>query len=116
MVISAVGLSHSNAVAYVIDPAAKTPWIRVGLRGRRPVPRRVEVNFRFRVAGGDSVSVEGLDGKRVVRGGTVKALRDRWTDATVTLEGMKALEEVRFRVASGATVGVDDVLVYEPGD
>jgi inosine-uridine nucleoside N-ribohydrolase len=99
----------------VIDPATKTPWVRVGLRGRRPVSDRVEVRFRYRVTGGDSLSVEGAEGKVVVRGPLLKAVRDRWTEATVALTGMKALQEVRFRGPAGAMVDVDDVLVYEPG-
>jgi inosine-uridine nucleoside N-ribohydrolase len=97
----------------VIDADTKTPWVRVGLRGRRPVKGRVEIRFRYRVRGGDSLNVEGFDGKAVIKGATVKAGRDRWSEATVALTGMKALQEVRFRGAAGATIGIDDVLVYE---
>jgi inosine-uridine nucleoside N-ribohydrolase len=100
----------------VIDPNTKAPWVRVGLRGRRPTPRRVEVRFRYRVWGDDALSVEGRDGGTIIKGPTLKAARDRWTEATVALSGMKALDEVRFRGRAGATIGIDDVLVYEPGE
>jgi inosine-uridine nucleoside N-ribohydrolase len=94
----------------------KTPWVRVGLRGRRPVSPRTLIRFRYCITGGDFLRVEGADGKTVVRPAAVQAVRGCWAEATVALTGMKALDEVRFRGPAGATVDVDDVLVYDAGE
>jgi hypothetical protein len=99
----------------VLDPATKAPWVQVGLRGSRPVRSSVEVRFRYHLDRGDALHVEGVDGKRVIRRPVADLVAGKWAEATLPLPGLVAIEEVRFRAAAGATLEVDDVLVYESG-
>jgi hypothetical protein len=102
------------------------PWIRLHLRGERPVGAATHLSFRYRLlkgAGGMRVLLLGPE-RKVLRLSELKVLaKDKWAEATVDLsargpeEANKAVrvEEIRFLLPQGAELLLDDVLLYEPG-
>jgi hypothetical protein len=107
------------------------PWVRLHLRGKRPLGDATRLTFRYRLSGATNLRVR---------------LRNRTTNATheVELKGLKAgrwaqatadftarsrrtdgrpgkpargdrVDEVQFLAPKGAELLLDDVLLYEPG-
>jgi len=102
---------------------AGRPSIRLSLRGDRPLAPIVELSFRYRVRGTETVRVELF--KREASLGVVREItdlaRDEWSSATLRFELPKNLQpqdrvcvdEVRFVLPSGE-MWLDDVLLYVP--
>ena len=94
-------------------------WIRLDLKGERRLGDVVEVGFKHHVAGTDRLVVE-LRQRKSGKTWTKELTdlpRDRWAESTARFDvgpGEAYADEVRILGASGATVTVDDVLVYVP--
>src|SRR5262249_13648871 len=105
-----------------------TPWIRLHLRGERPLGESTHLSFRYRITGADSLRVE-LANRTAQDSHAVelKSLkRDEWAEVLVDFSRAKGekgvvprkgdrTDEIRFLLPKGAELLIDDVLLYEPG-
>jgi hypothetical protein len=120
-----------KAARAVAAAGGKSQWIRVDLRGARPVTSQVRLRFRSFLKGSKMRSVEvGLEG--IDRRATLDLGSGRegaWLEYDVGLglamfpllpgatgEPIAMVRDVVFRTAAGAELLIDDVLLYEPGD
>jgi hypothetical protein len=105
-----------KAAQSVLDPVTKSPWLRVHLRGPRPVRGKVLLRFAYRLVGAKEMTLEPASGKESVRLRLEDLSQGKWAEKTIELPvgKMKAIEELRFRLPAGATLEIDDVLLYEP--
>jgi hypothetical protein len=101
------------------------PWIRLHLRGERPVGAGVELFFRYRLTGADTLRVRLVNAaKKETHTRTLKGLKTgAWAEATADFMGdgdgpgwrSGKLDEIHFLLPKGAELLIDDVLLYEPG-
>jgi hypothetical protein len=109
-----------RAARSVRDPATGRGWVRVHLRGRRPLGGRTHLSFRYRLTGAASMEVALADRGKETHRRPLKGLKKgEWADAAVDFGKARAgekAEEVRFLLPEGAELLVDDVLLYEPGE
>jgi hypothetical protein len=114
---------YSKAAKSVPNPETGSPWIRLHLRGERPLGEAAELFFRYRLTGGeqDAIQVKLLNrtaktSPTVTLSGTKKG---EWAEATATFTGQvkrgDRVDEVHFLLPKGAELLIDDVLLYEPG-
>ncbi len=110
-----------DAARSVVDPQTGRPWIRLGLRGPRPLSRRTAVRFQYQLSGGEHLALilaNSETGKRYEA--PVAGLRiGGWAEATVTFdigELPSTTDELHFLPGPGSTLLIDDVLLYEPGN
>ena len=92
----------------------KLAWINVGLRGERPVGAKTHLSFRCKIAGSDQLEVKAAGESR-----TVMELKEDWTHIHLdlgTLGGAKIVREITFTTQAGATLWIDDLLLYEPAN
>jgi inosine-uridine nucleoside N-ribohydrolase len=98
-----------------------TPWIRLQLRGERPVGEKTQLTFRYRLTGTDQMTV-GLVNRTAKETHKVelKSLKEgEWAETTVDVPGPKRgdkVDEIQFLLPKGAELLIDDVLLYEPGE
>jgi inosine-uridine nucleoside N-ribohydrolase len=100
-----------KAAQAVETPDKEARWIRVDLRGQRPLGERATLRFRYRLSGADSIEIE-LG--RAVR--KLAALRqNEWSNAAIDYSpGFRTVDQLVFRVPRAAQLQVDDVLLFEP--
>jgi len=107
-----------KAARSVAGPDGK-PWLRVGLRGDRKLDPRTELTFKHHLTGGERVTVELFHAKagRAVARQEVSPGKDVWGESRVRfdLPGGAVADEIRFLLPAGATLTIDDVLLYTPG-
>lgn len=107
-----------KAARAVNHPELGVPWIRLHLRGDRPLGQMTRLSFRYRLSGADSLQVR-LKNKTAGEGPLVelKSLRKgEWAEATADFPaGLKSAEEIHFLLPRGAELLVDDALLFEPG-
>ncbi|GEM_PF-5888198 len=93
------------------------------MRGERRLGVPTELMFKYHLAGADKLRVEMVHAK-AQRSWTkeLKDLpRDAWLDATLRFEIPHSdfdehwADEIRLFVPAGATLTIDDVLLYMPG-
>jgi inosine-uridine nucleoside N-ribohydrolase len=103
-----------KAARSVRESKSGLPWIRLDLRGERPLNETTRLRFRYRLTGADTMRVE-LGGKKSY-GVDLKGLKNGvWAETTVEFHDPRKGEkvrEVRFRLPAGAVLYVDDVLLY----
>jgi purine nucleosidase len=121
-----------KAAKSVDNPETGTPWIRLHLRGERPLGERTQLFFRYRLTGAEGLRVR-LVNRTVKDTHTVelKGLKTgEWAEATAdfTADSRRGdgsdgkpragdkVDEIHFLLPKGAEVLVDDVLLYEPGE
>ncbi|MHC4401738.1 MAG: nucleoside hydrolase [Planctomycetota bacterium] len=117
--------TSSRAARSVAKGETDSPWLRVHLRGRRPLGPRPRLRFRYRLTGGDKLHLTLADGA----GGDslecdlTDVVRDRWaeTDAGFVVpeagDGkIPMIDQIRFVIDPGAELLVDDLVLYEPAD
>jgi inosine-uridine nucleoside N-ribohydrolase len=102
------------------------PWIRLGLRGERLLGDVTHLSFRYHLTRTDTMRVRLYHSSRK-RSYTVelkKLGQGKWAEATADFStGVKGgkpkkgehIDEVHFLLPKGATLLLDDVLLYEPG-
>ena len=112
-----------DAAESVLNKATGKPWIRVGLRGNRSLSQHTVVRFRYRLTGGKTLRVALVDreSKMRVNRELSRPTTDQWAQATIDFrfpvkEGADpfAADEVQFLIDAGATLQIDDLLIYEP--
>jgi purine nucleosidase len=108
-----------HAAASVPSKALDVPWVRVDLRGARPVGKATSVRFRYRLTGTDRVTVTlvSRDRKESLAQTVIELTTEVWGEATAEFKTPGKdyrIDEVRFTVPSGADLLVDDVLLHEP--
>ncbi len=109
-----------KAARSVPGPDTGAPWVRLHLRGERPLGESTHLRFRYRLGGADSMRVRLVGrGADVVPAAELKGLKQgEWAEAVVdfgkTKTGDRA-DEVHFALPKGAELFLDDVLLYEPG-
>jgi inosine-uridine nucleoside N-ribohydrolase len=117
-----------KAAQSVVNAQSGSPWIRLYLRGERPLGEKTHLFFRYHLTGADSMRVM-LRNRKVKNSHTIdlKNLpKDKWSEATLdfTTQGQSSggkpragerVDEIQFLLPKGAKLLVDDVLLYEPG-
>ena len=106
-----------DAAKAVWDAKTGTPWIRVNMRGVRPLSTSCRLRFRYntsakkiRVAIRNAVSNKAWEQVFTV------SKQGMWQDAMVNFdvaEGSHATDVI-FRIPTGKSLLVDDLLLYEP--
>jgi inosine-uridine nucleoside N-ribohydrolase len=107
------------------------PWIRLHLRGLRPLGEVTHLSFRYRLTGAGTMRVVLVN--RTSKDTHVVEVKDlamdRWAETTVdfTTDSRRGsgrpgkpmageqVDEVHFLLPRGATLLLDDVLLFEPG-
>lgn len=114
-----------KAARSVVDKKSGRPWIRVSLRGRRPLPDLTRVRFHYRLKGADDLRIVLADSttdrtaEAALDGLTVGEWREESVDfksSTDRATALQAADEVRFLLPEGAELLIDDLLVYAPGE
>lgn len=92
------------------------PWLRIQLRGERPLGDSTHLSFRYRLNGGDHLQVLllGPTSKQLAKLDGLKT--DAWTQSTVAFStsGRVSANEVQILAPAGAELLLDDLLLYEP--
>jgi hypothetical protein len=111
-----------KAARSVPHPESGGSWVRVHLRGERPLNETTHLRFRYRLTGTDGMRVLLLT--RTAKYAYAVQLKElkkgEWAEAVADFsaggprEGGR-VEEVHFLVPKGAELLVDDVLLYQPG-
>ena len=108
-----------DAVRAVENPATSAPWIRIHLRGRRPLGRRSRLRFDYMLSRG-TLRVELADTKTDQTHALAMSdlIVGSWATASLDFKvpGGAQADEIRFLAEKGAKLLVDDVLLYEPGE
>jgi hypothetical protein len=107
-----------KAARSIENKATGKPWIRVSLRGERPVGKTTNLRFAYRLAGGKSLQIvlaNSRTNERVERR-LDDLTADAWTEQNIELdtEKLQAADELHFGLPAGTTLLVDAVLLYEP--
>jgi hypothetical protein len=113
---------HSGRVARSVnDPASGNPWIRLHLRGERPVGLSTHLRFRYHLTGAGGMRIGLFTGAtRAAPPTTLVGLtQDAWAETTVDFGGSglhpdDRVDEIRFLLPRGAELLVDDILLFEP--
>jgi hypothetical protein len=130
-IVSHTPPERGNYARSVSDPIRRKPVLYVHLRGGRPVGAATCLRFRYRAVKAERVKVE-------LHNATAKvshvldwkpARQGAWDEVTldfgraVRSDGMAGglrpgdrVDEVRFLLPTGGELGVDDLLLYEPGE
>jgi inosine-uridine nucleoside N-ribohydrolase len=111
-----------KAARSVLNEERGAPWIRIHLRGARPLPRETVLRFRYRLTGGDRMRIELTNSAELKLSKELDSLQeDEWSEAEAVFrlddsqkEVGAAAEEIRFLISPGAELLVDDVLLFEP--
>jgi inosine-uridine nucleoside N-ribohydrolase len=115
--------SFWKAAKSVENPDGGAPWIRLHLRGERPLGEATQLCFRYKLTGADAMSVR-LVNRTARDTHTVelkKLTKGEWAEATVDFTGDGKprrgdhVDEIHFLLPRGAELLIDDVLLYEPG-
>jgi hypothetical protein len=111
-----------KAARSVTNVASGKPWVRINLRGERPLAGAPQLRFRYRLSGADELRVWLVDTHRgpSEKVGVKAPVRGQWQEATLDLreaaQGVEYVDEIWFLLQrKGAELLVDDVLLYEPG-
>lgn len=120
-----------KAAQSVLNPKTDFPWMRVHLRGEQPLGDVTRFRFQYHLTDSDSMRV--ILNNRTAKDGHVVELkglkRGAWAETTVdfTADSRRAdgsaakpqkgdkVDEIQFLLPKGATLLVDDLLLYEPG-
>ena len=111
-----------HAAKSIPHPTAKDlAWIRVNLRGDRPVGDATHLSFRYKLEDADTITVrlESTD-KNISAVLNLKNLKQNdWTEAKLEVEpnvlrSGGSLRDVTFTLPSAGRLWIDNLLVYEP--
>jgi purine nucleosidase len=107
-----------KAAKSIENKATGKPWIRISLRGRRPIGKSTALRFQYHLTGGKSLRLVLADSKS-----KKQALQqlddltpDAWAERSLQFDthDLEAADELHLLPPEGATLLVDDVLLYEP--
>jgi inosine-uridine nucleoside N-ribohydrolase len=101
------------------------PWVRLHLRGERPLGEATRLSFRYQLSGADALRVRLVNRTaKTTHDVELKGLKaGRWEEATADFTAARPgkprpgdrVDEVQFLLPRGAELLLDDVLLYEPG-
>ena len=104
----------------VANAATGEPWIRVGLRGARPLGETNRLRFRYKLTGSGPLKIvlaNSATGQ--TWGASAPDLRTgEWAETAIDFSKATTVapaDELRFMIPKGAELLVDDVLLFEPG-
>jgi len=111
-----------NFARSVPNEKTKAPWIRVHLRGRRPLAEQVRAQFRYRIKDSARLTVELFDSQTgsVWRQVVNDLISNQWVwaeaafDLSSTSEEKRLGDEIRFHIDPGCELRIDDLLLYVP--
>ena len=108
-----------KAAKWVTNPKTNEAWIRVSMRGERPLSTVNRLRFRYRVVGTGDIRVTLANSRSAQEWRKIASdlARGRWAEAVIDFEIEQRsahADELRFAVAKGAELQVDDVLLFEP--
>jgi hypothetical protein len=104
------------------------PWLRISLRGQRPISESTAMRFSYRLTGADAYKVQLVNSKsgHTIERQVTEAVNDRWQEQSLEFLARDAqpkkenaishADELRFLLPKGSELLMDDVLLYEPGD
>jgi inosine-uridine nucleoside N-ribohydrolase len=100
-----------------VPKADGSSWIRLGLRGARPLGETTRLSFRYHLTGADRIQVVLLGEKSGLR--TAEQLTGLktgvWAEATVAFATRHhAAEEIHLLLPAGTELLLDDLVLYEP--
>ena len=107
--------------ASVMNEVTKTPWLRIALRGLRPLPEKVRLRFKYKYSSKadkhvDVILVDKLNPKW--RRAQLKNLvTGEWSQISIDLDGKEpgSADQLEIYLPAGAEMFIDDLLLYEPG-
>jgi inosine-uridine nucleoside N-ribohydrolase len=114
-----------KAAKAVPNPDTGGAWVRLHLRGERPLGEATHLRFRYHLTGSDGIRVVLVN--RTRKEDHIVELKDlkkgMWAETTADFMESKGprprkgdrVDEIHFLVPRGAELLVDDVLLYEPG-
>jgi hypothetical protein len=110
-----------RAAKSVVNKETGKPWLRVGLRGDRPLHGILHIRFRYHLKGANAVTIRlvGSKGRAPHALEFQELARGKWAEVTSGLEWaqgqLRSVTAVEFLLPQeGAELLVDDVLLYEP--
>jgi purine nucleosidase len=94
-------------------------WVRLSLRGPRPLGKTTHLRFRYRLTGTNTLRVALVN--RTAGGEHEVVLKDlekgKWSEATVDFSKVTTrgdrVDEIHWLLPTGAQLDLDDVLLYE---
>jgi hypothetical protein len=109
-----------HAARSVENKDTGAPWLRLHLRGERPLGAATRLSFRYRLTGADGLRVvmANRTAKKEYAVELTGLKQSAWEEATADFGRTKVgdtVDEIHFLVPRGAELLVDDVLLYEPG-
>lgn len=107
-----------DAAKSVVNPETDKPWIRLKLRGMRPLGKQTDVRFRYHLVGSERLGVVLVNSKTGKRhAGEIREIKPgQWSEAGVSLpigDDDLFADELHFLLDRGGELLIDDVLVYE---
>ncbi len=106
----------------VANEKTQAPWIRVHLRGRRPLAKDVRTQFQYWLKDSSKLTVQLYDSK--TGHSWTKVVDDlahdqwTWTELHYDLQGTskenRYCDEIRFHIDQGGELRIDDLLIYVP--
>ncbi len=119
---------HSwKAARSVPNKELGAPWVRLHLRGERPLGKQTRLFFRYRLSG--ATTMRAVLVNRTAKTTHVVELKGmkagEWAEATADFAADSRpaksragdrVDEVHFLLPKGAELLLDDVLLYEPGE
>ncbi|HZZ81726.1 MAG TPA: hypothetical protein VFE62_24710, partial [Gemmataceae bacterium] len=106
-----------HAAKSVPDPDnQKNAWINIDLRGDRPIRDSLHFKFRYKLEGADAINLRIFGPKQSTEVVLRDLKKDGWHEKSVFLDRSAKIESVRsvsFVVPAGATLWIDDLLLYE---
>ncbi len=99
-------------------------WLRVNLRGDRPIGQATHLSFRYKLEGAEALTVrlESAD-KKIAADIELKSLKQNdWTALTLDIDKLApnalrpggTLRDVTFMLPATGRLWIDDLLLYEP--
>lgn len=112
-----------DAASAVRDKTAGAPWVRIDMRGERPLGERNVIQFRYRLSapGELRIAVARRGDKAVItiaERALAKPETGSWAEARweFDAEPGQPTTEIQIHAPTGAELLIDDVLLFEPGN
>lgn len=95
------------------------PWLRIGMRGSRPLPEKTRLTFRYKFTGeGPKVGLALVNSTTSqAKFADLKSPKPgEWTEATLDFDtkDLGSADEILFSVPKDCELLVDDLLLYDP--
>ena len=108
-----------DAAKAVQDVATGNPWLRVNLRGVRPLSERNRLRFRCNTSAKEiQVSLHDTVSNKAWEDVVKVSKQGIWQNAAVDFQVKKGSRatDIIFRIPTGENLQVDDLLLYEPDE